>query len=173
MLDLLLSCVCSVNDGEWRQALAAAQGKQLALYVDAPHDKAFLMRCLGTTLARITNTSFVVEHILLTFRSINHTSQVERVGCAMAVGHTASSHTDLMLTELENVAKWEHTKRSQAGLFTMIKEAMPYGKPVDAEVSMLSLILGHLVAAISLKERTLSSVFLSPNTSPLGAYLWS
>jgi len=126
-------------------------GKQLPLYnSDSPHDKAFLMRCLGTTLSRITNTGFVVEHILLVFRGINHASQVERVGCAMAVGHCAQTHTDLMLTELENVAKWEHMKKSQgAGLFTMIKEAMPYGKPIDVEVlnlrATIVLSYGYLV----------------------------
>lgn len=79
------------------------------------------MRCLGSTLARITNTSFVVEHVLLMFRTTNHGNQTERLGCAMAIGHSAQTHTDLMLTELENVAKWEHTKKSGSGIFSFIK----------------------------------------------------
>lgn len=83
--------------------------------------QAFLMRCLGYTLSRITNTSFIIDHALLMFRSTTHSNQIERVGCAMAMGHCAQSHTDMMLTELENVAKWEHTKKSGAGFFSIIK----------------------------------------------------
>lgn len=79
------------------------------------------MRCLGQTLSRITNTSFVVEHILLMIRTTTHSNQIERVGCAMAIGHCAQTHTDLMLTELENVSKWEHAKKSNAGIFSYIK----------------------------------------------------
>lgn len=41
ILELLNACVCAVNSGEWRQALAAAQTKQLQLYGDNPHDKVF------------------------------------------------------------------------------------------------------------------------------------
>lgn len=79
------------------------------------------MRCLGQTLSRITNTSFVIEHALLMIRSTTHSNQIERVGCAMAIGHCAQTHTDLILTELENVSKWEHTKKSNAGIFSYIK----------------------------------------------------
>jgi hypothetical protein len=52
----------------------------------------------------------------------------------MAIGHCAQTHTDLMLTELENVAKWEHTKKSGSGIFSFIKDAMPYSKGTDADV---------------------------------------
>lgn len=79
------------------------------------------MRCLGYTLSRITNTNFVIEHALLVFRSTTHSNQIERVGCAMAMGHCAQSHMDLILTELENVAKWEHTKKTGVGFFSILK----------------------------------------------------
>lgn len=42
ILELLNACVCAVNNGEWRQALAAAQAKQLQLYGDNSHDKVIL-----------------------------------------------------------------------------------------------------------------------------------
>uniref|UniRef100_A0A915CVK4 Huntingtin n=1 Tax=Ditylenchus dipsaci TaxID=166011 RepID=A0A915CVK4_9BILA len=151
ILELMNSCICVVNSGEWRQALAAAQAKQLQLYNDNSHDKAFLMRCLGWTLSRITNCNFVVDHMELLFRSTTHSNQIERVGCAMAMGHCAQSHTDLILTELENVAKWEHTKdwnkknSGSGGIFNMLKEAMPYGKTLDLEVIHLraTLVLSY------------------------------
>lgn len=109
------------------------------------HDKAFMMRCLGCTLARIHCPNFVKEHLYLLFRQtqrfLNRTVSLkfskfldcitaERVGCAMALGHSASilDHTDLVLTELENVSKWEHMKEkkgttggSSAGILSFIK----------------------------------------------------
>lgn len=78
------------------------------------------MRCLGGALAMSTNTSFVVDHLVLLFRSTLHAQQAERTGCAQAVGYCATTHTDLVLTELENIAKWENLKRS-SGLFGFIK----------------------------------------------------
>ncbi|KHN73012.1 Maestro heat-like repeat-containing protein family member 1 [Toxocara canis] len=133
VLDLLDECVRSVNDGEWRCSLAAAMAKQLGLYSSLPDEKAFLMRCLGGVLARITNTSFVVDHLLLMFRGASHAQHAERVGCAQAVGYCGTTHTDLVLTELENVAKWENLKKS-AGLFGFIKDAMPYKHYTDIEM---------------------------------------
>lgn len=133
VLDLLDECVRSVNDGEWRCSLAAAMAKQLSLYTSLSDEKAFLMRCLGGVLARVTNTSFVVDHLLLMFRGASHSQHTERVGCAQAVGYCATTHTDLVLTELENVAKWEYLKKS-VGLFGFIKDAMPYKHYTDMEM---------------------------------------
>ncbi|KAK6107053.1 hypothetical protein QQG55_26690 [Brugia pahangi] len=133
ILDLLDLCVRNVNDGEWRCAFAAAMGKQFNLYSDAPEEKAFLMRCLGGALALSTNTSFVVDHLILLFRSTVHGQQAERTGCAQAIGYCATTHTDLVLTELENIAKWENLKKS-SGLFGFIKDAMPYKQYSDQEM---------------------------------------
>ena len=78
------------------------------------------MQCLGCVLARITNTSFVVDHLVLMFRAAIHSIPAERVGLANGIGYCALTHTDLVLTELENIAKWENLKKS-AGLFGFIK----------------------------------------------------
>uniref|UniRef100_A0A915PME6 HEAT repeat protein n=1 Tax=Setaria digitata TaxID=48799 RepID=A0A915PME6_9BILA len=133
VLDLLDLCLRNVNDGEWRCTLAAAMGKQFNLYTDIPEEKAFLMRCLGAALASSTNTSFVVDHLVLLFRSTSHAYQAERTGCAQAVGYCATTHTDLVLTELENIAKWENFKKS-SGLFGFIKDAIPYKQYSDQEM---------------------------------------
>ncbi|VDK56505.1 unnamed protein product, partial [Anisakis simplex] len=133
VLDLLDECVKNVNDGEWRCALAAAMAKQLSLYTNLSDEKAFLMRCLGGVLSLITNTSFVVDHLSLMFRGALHSQQTERIGCAQAVGYCAAQHTDLVLTELENIAKWEFLKKTP-GLFGFIKDAMPYKHYTDIEM---------------------------------------
>ncbi|CAG9530361.1 unnamed protein product [Cercopithifilaria johnstoni] len=148
ILDLLDLCVKNVNDGEWRCALAAAMGKQFNLYGNAPEEKAFLMRCLGGALALSTNTSFVVDHLVLLFRSTQHGQQAERTGCAQAIGYCATTHTDLVLTELENIAKWENLKKS-SGLFAFIKDAMPYKQYSDQEMvnlrATIMLSYGHVI----------------------------
>lgn len=80
------------------------------------------MRCLAQTLSRISNTAFVVEKMTLMFDATTHSNQIERIGCAMAVGHCAQTHTDLMLNELANFSKGESLRRSGgAGLFSMLK----------------------------------------------------
>lgn len=45
---------------------------------------------------------------------------MERFGNARAVGAIAKDHPDLVLVELENIAKWEHTKKS-SGFLGFIK----------------------------------------------------
>lgn len=43
ILNFLNICIKSVNDGEWRCAVAASMGKQLDIYGDAPEEKAFFI----------------------------------------------------------------------------------------------------------------------------------
>ncbi|CAD5208908.1 unnamed protein product [Bursaphelenchus xylophilus] len=132
-LNMLSSCIHLVSDGDWRQQLAAALGQQLRLYTNYPSDKGFAMKLLGSALSRVANTAFVTEHIGLMFRSANLGNAMEREGCALSMGLCAQVHTDLVLTELENIAKWEHTRKG-AGLFSFLKDAMPYGKGTDADI---------------------------------------
>ncbi|VDD86087.1 unnamed protein product [Enterobius vermicularis] len=143
--NFISACVTSVDDEEWRCALAAAMGKQLSLYVGRASEKAFLMQCLGCVLARISNRSFVVDHIVLVFRSSAHSILAERVGCAQSIGFCATTHTDVVLTELENIAKWENMKKS-SGFFGFIKacfnifyqtDAMPYKHDTNGEMVFL------------------------------------
>ncbi|CAD5206176.1 unnamed protein product [Bursaphelenchus okinawaensis] len=132
-LDLLSASIQKVRDGDWRQTLAAALGQQLRLYVNYPQDRAFAMQLLGSVLSRVANTAFVIEHINLMVRSANLANSVERQGCAMGLGLCAQVHTDLVLTELENIAKWEHSRKG-AGIFSFLKDAMPYGKGSDVDI---------------------------------------
>ena len=132
ILDVLDSCIQTVIEGEWREKLAAAMSQQLRLYLNQPQDRCFLLRVIGFTLSRVANVAFVVDHIYLAFRSANHSNQNERMGCALLMGHCSQTHTELVLTELENISKWEHSKKS-SGLFSIIKEAT-YGKTEGDDV---------------------------------------
>uniref|UniRef100_A0A0N5A8P0 Non-specific serine/threonine protein kinase n=1 Tax=Syphacia muris TaxID=451379 RepID=A0A0N5A8P0_9BILA len=98
--------------------------------------KVFLMECLGCVLAKITDKTFVIDHLVLLFRSVNHSVASERVGCARSVGFCAATHTDLVLTQLENITKWENMKKS-SGIFGFIKDAMPYKHYTSSEMISL------------------------------------
>ncbi|KAK6727366.1 hypothetical protein RB195_005201 [Necator americanus] len=156
-LELLSACMSVVVDGEWRMSLAAVMGKQLDLYKDYPDEKAFLLRCLGTALSKIALKSFVVDHLMLMFKSTQHNIPTERQGCARGVGACAATHTDLVLVELENVSKWEHAKRS-SGFFGFIKDAMPIRQYTDTEMVLLRATLmlsyGYVVQACPLDTLT-------------------
>ncbi|KAI6225611.1 Maestro heat-like repeat-containing protein family member 1 [Aphelenchoides besseyi] len=136
ILDVLDSILQIVKDGEWRESLAAALAQQFGLYsANYPQDKAFNMRLLGFCLSRITNTTFVIEHIVLAFRSTNHGNQTERMGCAMLMGHCGQQHADLVLNELENISKWEHTKKG--GGFLSRVAGYAYSKNSDSDINNL------------------------------------
>ncbi|VDP24557.1 unnamed protein product [Heligmosomoides polygyrus] len=154
---MLSACMSVVVDGEWRMSLAAVMGKQLDLYKEYPEEKAFLFRCIGTALSKIALKSFVVDHLLLMFKSSQHNLPTERQGCARGVGACAASHTELVLVELENVSKWEHAKKS-TGFFGFIKDAMPIRQYTDTEMVLLRATLmlsyGYVVQSCSLDTLT-------------------
>jgi hypothetical protein len=148
VLNLLKEITTVLCTSQWLESFASAQGKQISIYNKYSHDKAFLVTCLGFTLSRITTDLFVRDHLFLIFRGMNHSNMIERRGCAKALGECSRHHTSLMLTELENIAKWEHSKKASGGLFGFIKEAYHRGSP-DAHAIFLratiALSYGYLV----------------------------
>uniref|UniRef100_A0AC35ER57 Uncharacterized protein n=1 Tax=Panagrolaimus sp. PS1159 TaxID=55785 RepID=A0AC35ER57_9BILA len=90
---------------------------------------------------------FLTDTVLI-FRTMNHSNMIERRGCAIAVGECSRHHTSLMLTGIENIAKWEHSKKASGGLFGFIKEAYHRGSP-DAQAiffrATIVLSYGYLV----------------------------
>ncbi|CAI4226789.1 unnamed protein product [Auanema sp. JU1783] len=150
VLEMLCACLSSVSDGNWRAEVTSAFAKQLDLYKESPDEKAFLLRCIGTSLSKIASKPFVIDHFLMMFKSTQHNNATERQGCARGVGACASVHIETILVELENVAKWEHVKRS-SGFFGFIKDAMPMRQYSDIEMvylrATIMLSYGHVVMA--------------------------
>uniref|UniRef100_A0AC35UAG3 DUF2428 domain-containing protein n=1 Tax=Rhabditophanes sp. KR3021 TaxID=114890 RepID=A0AC35UAG3_9BILA len=145
VMDFVKESVLAINSGDWRQSLASSMAKQMTLYGSQSRDRSFLLRCIGSILSYITDNNFVVEHLLLVFRSANHSNHIERIGVSMAVGYCSQSHTDLVLTELENIAKWEHLKKNSSGFFGF----MSYKTYTDLEMinlrATLMLSYGYLM----------------------------
>ncbi|GMR54244.1 hypothetical protein PMAYCL1PPCAC_24439, partial [Pristionchus mayeri] len=150
VLTALDSIVSHVAEGEWRQEVALSLVKQMDLYANLPDEKALLMRALGVVLSRIANHHFVTEHIMLLFRSANHTSTRERKGCAQAIGAIGKVHTDLLLIELENVAKWEHAKK-RSGYFSFMKTQYTDTEMVNLRATLM-LSYGYLVQGCPLES---------------------
>uniref|UniRef100_A0A0N5C580 DUF2428 domain-containing protein n=1 Tax=Strongyloides papillosus TaxID=174720 RepID=A0A0N5C580_STREA len=145
VMDFVKETLVAINSGDWRQSFAASMAKQINLYGNQTRDRSFLLTCIGSILSYITDNTFVVDHLILVFRSANHSHYTERIGCAMAVGYCSKTHTDLVLTELENIAKWEHLKKNSSGFFSF----MSYKSYTDQEMvnlrATLMLSYGYLM----------------------------
>ena len=72
----------------------------------------FLYKCIGVVLRKTNTTDFVREHLNLLFATVDHTSQIEREGCAMALGFCAASHLDQSLVKLEEITKTDMVRKS-------------------------------------------------------------
>ncbi|GFS16071.1 maestro heat-like repeat family member 1 [Elysia marginata] len=121
LLKMLSKSLDVVDDEEWTVELGEAFGQQIPLYATMVEERNFLFKCLGIVMRKSTKKDFVNKHLDLIFQTTKHVDQAEREGCAIAVGFTASSHLDTVLTKLESVAKNDMNKKS-SGLFSMLKE---------------------------------------------------
>ncbi len=74
--------------------------------------QSFLYKCLGIVLRKAGTSDFIREHLNLIFSSVDHTSQIEREGCAIGIGFCAASHLDKCLVKLEEITKTEMIRKS-------------------------------------------------------------
>ncbi|RUS75918.1 hypothetical protein EGW08_016306 [Elysia chlorotica] len=121
LLKMLSKSLDVVDDEDWTAQLGEAFGQQIPLYATMVEERNFLFKCLGIVMRKSTKKDFVNKHLDIIFQTIKHVDQTEREGCAIAVGYTASSHLDTVLTKLESVAKNDMNKKS-SGLFSMLKD---------------------------------------------------
>ncbi|XP_064611998.1 maestro heat-like repeat-containing protein family member 1 [Liolophura sinensis] len=121
ILKMLSKSLDEVQDEDWIAELGEAFGQQIPLYSNMPEEKNFLFKCLGIVCRKSTKKEFVIKHLDLIFSSVRHNSQVEREGCAIALGFCASSHLDAVLSKLDSVVKTDLSKKS-GGLLSFMKQ---------------------------------------------------
>ncbi|BFZ13379.1 hypothetical protein BsWGS_16418 [Bradybaena similaris] len=121
LLKMLSKSLDVVDSEEWTAELGEAFGQQIPLYSAYVEERNFAFKCLGIIMRKSTKKDFVIKHIDLIFSTVKHLDQVEREGCAIAVGYTASSHLDTVLTKLESVAKNDMGKKS-SGILSILKD---------------------------------------------------
>ncbi|XP_025115241.1 maestro heat-like repeat-containing protein family member 1 isoform X3 [Pomacea canaliculata] len=121
LLKLLSKSLEVVDNENWTAELGEAFGAQIGYYANCPQEKNFLFKCLGIILRKSSKKDFVVKHLDIIFASVRHTDQLEREGCAIAVGFAAASHLDFVLTKLEAVAKSDMVRKS-SGILGILKD---------------------------------------------------
>ncbi|XP_012944683.1 maestro heat-like repeat-containing protein family member 1 isoform X2 [Aplysia californica] len=138
LLKMLSKSLDVVDTEEWTAELGEAFGHQVSLYASYVEERNFAFKCLGIIMRKSTKKDFVTKHLDLIFTTVKHADQVERekrnraayhltsagcpfMGCAIAIGYTASSHLDTVLTKLESVAKNDMNKKS-GGLLSILNK---------------------------------------------------
>ncbi|XP_076448959.1 maestro heat-like repeat-containing protein family member 1 isoform X1 [Babylonia areolata] len=121
ILKLLAKSLEVVDSEDWTAELGEAFGAQVGHYVHCPQEKNFLYKCLGIILRKSTKKELVTKQLDIIFSSVKHTDQTEREGCAIALGYTAASHLDSVLSKLENVAKNDMVRKS-SGILGFMKD---------------------------------------------------
>eukprot|EP00117_Sycon_ciliatum_P004055 scpid12251/ scgid8580/ HEAT repeat-containing protein 7A len=121
LLKLLSKTLDEVMDEEWISALGQEMGLHLNLYGHLPDEKNFLYKCIGVVMRKSTNKQFIADHLNLIFSTVKHTSQVEREGCAIALGFCAASHLDMAIEKLEFVTRNDMIRKS-TGILGLMKD---------------------------------------------------
>ncbi|CAL1544099.1 unnamed protein product [Lymnaea stagnalis] len=121
LLKMLSKSLDVVDNEEWIADLGVAFGQQIPLYANYVDERNFAFKCLGIVMRKSSKKDFVEKHLEIIFSTVKHLDQVEREGCAIAVGYTASSHLDTVLYKLEKVAKNDMTKKS-SGILGILKD---------------------------------------------------
>ncbi|XP_054723118.1 maestro heat-like repeat-containing protein family member 1 [Uloborus diversus] len=117
--EFVVQTLSEIDREEWALKFGKALQSQFHLYVNSPDDKYFLLKILGLVMKKVGNKNFINEALDIIFKNVNHSNDIERLGCAIAVGYCGSTHLDTVLVKLEKVAKDD---KKNAGLFGFIKE---------------------------------------------------
>ncbi|KAL3859489.1 hypothetical protein ACJMK2_009708 [Sinanodonta woodiana] len=121
LLKLLSKTLEVIDLEEWTSDLGETFASQISLYNNLPFEKNILFKCLGVTMRKSTKKDFVNKQLDTIFSAVKHTDQTEREGCAIAMGFSAASHLDAVLTKLESVTKNELMRKS-SGLLSFMKD---------------------------------------------------
>ena len=121
VLKLLSRSLDAVDREDWTLSIGASLGKQFSLYIGVPALRSMLSKCIGVVLRKATKREFILEHLTLLFQQVDHGSQTERDGVAKAFGFTASSHLDIVIEKLGELASQEMVRKS-TGFLGLMKD---------------------------------------------------
>ncbi|XP_074645058.1 maestro heat-like repeat-containing protein family member 1 [Tubulanus polymorphus] len=112
LLKMLSKSLDEVEYEDWICELGEDMKQQLSLYHSLPEEKNFLYKSLGIVMRKTTKKDFVTNSLDVIFGTVKHTEQLEREGCAIALGFCASSHLDTVLTKLEMMSKTDSNRKT-------------------------------------------------------------
>ncbi|XP_014652779.1 PREDICTED: maestro heat-like repeat-containing protein family member 1 isoform X3 [Ceratotherium simum simum] len=154
LLMFLRDTLTVVPDNTWICQLSLEMCKQLSCYSEAPQEKNFLYKCIGTTLGATSRKEVVRERLQELLETARYQEEAEREGLARCFGICAISHLDDTLAQLEDFVRSDVFRKS-IGIFNIFKDRSE--NEVDKVKSALILCYGH-VAAQAPRELVLAKV---------------
>eukprot|EP00049_Salpingoeca_infusionum_P022643 m.7920 g.7920 ORF g.7920 m.7920 type:complete len:1638 (-) comp5302_c0_seq1:139-5052(-) len=121
LLKFLSKTMDAIDDEAWILQLGEAFAEQQGMFTGLDDFKNINSKYSGVVLRKCTKRDFIEEHLEKLFMAVNHTSQVQREGCAKGFGFAASSHLDSVIEVLNRVAKREMT-RNPTGFLGLMKD---------------------------------------------------
>lgn len=105
LLKFLSRSLDVINDEDFYLQLGVKLSEQYTLYEGLPKFRNMVSKCLGVVMRKSSNKAFVSEKLSSVFSSVDHSNQIEREGCARALGFVASNHLDQVLEKLMDIIK--------------------------------------------------------------------
>ncbi|XP_063499111.1 maestro heat-like repeat-containing protein family member 1 isoform X8 [Symphalangus syndactylus] len=154
LLMFLRDTLAIVSDNAWICQLSLELCRQLPCYDEAPQEKNFLYKCIGTTLGAASSKEVVRKHLQELLETARYQEEAEREGLACCFGICAVSHLEDTLAQLEDFVRSEVFRKS-TGILNIFKDRSE--NEVEKVKSALILCYGH-VAARAPRELVLAKV---------------
>nr|XP_055204498.1 maestro heat-like repeat-containing protein family member 1 isoform X8 [Gorilla gorilla gorilla] len=154
LLMFLRDTLAIISDNAWICQLSLELCRQLPCYDEAPQEKNFLYKCIGTTLGAASSKEVVRKHLQELLETARYQEEAEREGLACCFGICAISHLEDTLAQLEDFVRSEVFRKS-IGILNIFKDRSE--NEVEKVKSALILCYGH-VAARAPRELVLAKV---------------
>ncbi|PNI88751.1 MROH1 isoform 5 [Pan troglodytes] len=143
LLMFLRDTLAIISDNAWICQLSLELCRQLPCYDEAPQEKNFLYKCIGTTLGAASSKEVVRKHLQELLETARYQEEAEREGLACCFGICAISHLEDTLAQLEDFVRSEVFRKS-IGILNIFKDRSE--NEVEKVKSALILCYGHVAA---------------------------
>lgn len=127
VLTLVSDTIDAIGDDEWTVQIGDALSSHALHYKNDHLLKKGLLTISGLVVKKALLKEFVARGVSAIFENSDHSSDVERLGCARGLGQAAETHTDAVLEELSKVLK-PSAKKSLFGSSTKERIYSPEAK---------------------------------------------
>eukprot|EP00043_Microstomoeca_roanoka_P008735 m.83875 g.83875 ORF g.83875 m.83875 type:complete len:1641 (-) comp14365_c0_seq1:221-5143(-) len=121
ILKLLSKTLDAIASEGWVVRLGEALTNHFTFYPNQSEAKSLISKYLGVVMRKATKQDFLEKTLVALFESVDHTSQMERDGCAKGFGFCASSHLDTVIEQLVQLTKRDMIRKS-TGFLGMLKD---------------------------------------------------
>ncbi|KAL6063739.1 HEAT repeat domain containing protein [Balamuthia mandrillaris] len=116
ILRLLSESLKLAQNEEWAMSLGNALETQLSSYNQDPELKKACILHMGLVLQKLTKKDFIRAKLESLLDAVQHTNELERQGCAQALGYCGAAHLDMVLDIINgSLKKFESGKGNEGG----------------------------------------------------------